>query len=411
MKNITELEESSQAKTALWELAREGARVMIQTALLQEQREFLEHHGHLMTDSGRKRFVKNGFLPERNVKMAAGSIPLKAPRVRDRKGDGDDGIVFSSKILPKFLRKTKELDELIPFLYLKGISTNDFSDVLTAMLGSSVTLSPASVVRLKKVWQDEFKDWTDRDLSGKEYVYWWADGVYFNSRIDGEKNCILVVIGATKSGNKEMLAIQSGFRESEISWRELLLDLKNRGLSQGPKLAIGDGALGFWKALRKEFPGTREQRCWVHKTANILDKMPKTVHCSAKKGIHEIYLSDSKENALRAFENFVSIFDAKYPKAVECLLKDKEETLAFYDFPAEHWAHIRSTNPIESTFATVRLRTNKTKGSGTSAETMTMVFKMIQSAEKRWRKLRGFKHIPLVLEGRRFINGVLDDAA
>ncbi len=410
MEKITGIEDRSQLKSALWELAREGARSMIQVALLQEQQEFLEQYGHNLTETGQKQFVKNGFLPERNIMMPAGNIPVNAPRIRDQSNQKSD-IQFSSKILPKYLRKTRELDDLIPFLYLKGISTNDFSEVLTAMLGSDVSVSPASVVRLKKVWSDEFEEWNSRSLKNKKYVYWWADGVYFNSRMDGERNCILVIIGATEAGNKEILAIQTGYRESEISWRELLMGLKKRGLSQGPKLATGDGALGFWKALRQEFSETIEQRCWVHKTANILDKFPQSLQASAKNKIHEIYMSDTKENALKSFDDFVSLYEAKYPKAVECLLKNKNETLAFYDFPADHWQHIRSSNPIESTFATVRLRTNKTKGSGTANETVTMVFKMIQSAEKRWRKLRGFKQILLVMEGRKFINGVLDIAA
>ena len=409
MDNISEIKDSGQSKSALWELAREGARVMIQAALIQEQQEFIEQHTHLLTETGRKRFVKNGFQPEREIQMPAGKIPVKAPRVRDR--NKEDDIQFTSHILPKYLRKTKELDELIPFLYLKGISTNDFSDVLTAMLGSDVSLSPASVVRLKSVWHTEFKEWSRRNLSGKRYVYWWADGVYFNSRMVDERNCVLVIIGATEAGKKEILAIQPGYRESELSWRELFLDLKKRGLSHGPKLATGDGALGFWKALRQEFPESCEQRCWVHKTANVLDKMPKSIQASAKKKIHEIYMSDTKEKALKAFDDFVSLYEAKYPKSVECLLRSKVETLAFYDFPAEHWQHIRSTNPIESTFATVKLRTYKTKGSGTAKETISMVFKLIQSAEKRWRKLRGFKQIPLVMEGKKFINGVLDKAA
>jgi len=410
MEKIKEINDGSQLKSALWELAREGARSMIQAALIQEQQEFLEQYGHHLTETGQKQFVKNGFLPERNLMMPAGNIPINAPRIRDQSKHKSD-IQFSSKILPKYLRKTKELDELIPFLYLKGISTNDFSEVLTAMLGDEVSVSPASVVRLKKVWSDEFEEWNNRSLKNKKYVYWWADGVYFNSRMDDARNCILVIIGATEAGNKEILAIQTGYRESEISWKELLTDLKKRGLSHGPKLATGDGALGFWKALRQVFPGVREQRCWVHKTANVLDKLPKSVQPSAKGKIHEIYMSDTKENALKAFDDFVSIYEAKYPKAVECLLKNKIETLAFYDFPAEHWQHIRSSNPIESTFATVRLRTNKTKGSGTANETVTMVFKMIQSAEKRWRKLRGFKQIPLVMIGKVFINGVLEKAA
>lgn len=409
MENIKEIKDEGQVKSALWELAQEGARTMIQAALIQEQAEFIEKHAHLLTEEGKKQIVKNGFLPERTIKTPAGDFPVKAPRIRNR--DLESDIKFTSQILPKYLRNSKELDELIPFLYLKGISTNDFSEVLTAMLGNQVSLSSSSVVRLKKVWSEEFSEWNNRSLQDKKYIYWWADGVYFNSRMDGEKNCILVIIGATDAGKKEVLAIQSGFRESEISWKEIFLDLKKRGLQNPPKLAIGDGALGFWKALRQIFPDTKEQRCWVHKTANVLDKIPKSIQPSAKSKIHEIYMADTRENALKAFDDFINLYEAKYPKATENIKKSKDETLAFYDFPAEHWQHIRSTNPIESTFATVRLRTYKTKGSGNSNETIAMVFKMIQSAEKRWRKLQGFRKIPLVLNGNIFINGVMDKAA
>lgn len=315
MEKITEIHNASQPKSALWELAKEGARQMIQAALIQEQQEFLEEYGHLITENNQQRFVKNGYLPERKIKMPVGNLPVKAPRIRDRSGEND--IRFCSKILPKYLRKSKEIDELIPYLYLKGISTNDFSDVLSQMLGSDVSLSPTTVVRLKKVWEDEFKDWNKRDLSHKKYVYWWADGVYFNSRMSGEKNCILVLMGATEDGKKEILAIYTGFRESSTSWQELFLDLKKRGLNTGPSLAIGDGALGFWKALRMEFPQAKEQRCWFHKSGNILDKMPTSVQTNAKLKIKDIYMADTKENALKAFDDFVHLYQAKYPKAVE----------------------------------------------------------------------------------------------
>lgn len=410
MKNVSEIKEFSQSNSVLWELAREGARTMIQAALIQEQEEFLANYSHLLDPDGRQLVVKNGYLPERNIKTSAGELPIKAPRVRRRQG-ADSVPEFSSSILPKYLRNSKEIDELIPFLYLKGISTNDFSEVLSKLLGTEVSMSASNVVRLKQVWNDEYSSWKEKDLSKKKYIYWWADGVYFNSRMDDNRNCILVIIGATEEGKKEIVAIENGFRESEISWREIFQDLKKRGLQTSPKLAIGDGALGFWKALRIEFPDTKEQRCWVHKTANVLDKFPKSLHASAKKKIHEIYLAETKEQALKEFENFVSLYESKYPNATNNILKDKNETLAFYDFPAEHWQHIRSTNPIESTFATVRLRTYKTKGSGTSKETLTMVFKMIQSAQKNWRRLRGFQKIVLVLNDYKFKNGVLVNAA
>jgi len=410
MENIAKVKDSSQAKSALWELAQKGAKEMIQAALILEQEEFLQEFQKRVTDEGLKRFVKNGFNPGREILMPGGKVPVKAPRVRDRQSGSDD-IRFESRILPKYLRKSKELDELIPFLYLKGVSTNDFSDVLSNLLGSETTLSTASVVGLKKIWHEEFQSWSQRDLAGKQYIYWWADGVYFKPRLEAEKTCVLVLIGATQSGEKELIAMQGGYRESELSWRELFLDLKNRGLESGPKLAIGDGALGFWKAIATDFPEASSQRCWIHKTANVLDKMPESIRMPAKSKIHEIYMAETKENALKAFDTFVSLYEAKYPKAVSCLIKDKLETLAFYDFPAEHWQHIRSTNPIESIFATIRLRTYKTKGSGKLKDTLSMAFKLVEAASKRWRKLRGFKKIPLVMTGRKFINGELADAA
>ena len=291
---------------------------------------------------------------------------------------------------------------------MRGISTNDFSEVLSSLLGSEVSLSAASVVRLKESWHQEFSDWNKRDLSDKKYVYWWVDGVYFNVRLENERGCILVIIGATETGEKELLAVHSGYQESEISWLEVLRDLKSRGLSSAPKLVTGDGALGFWKAMTQEYPEARGQRCWVHKTANVLDKMPKKYQPSAKQKIHEIYLAASKTDALKAFDKFVSTYQAKYSKAVECLIKDKETTLSFYDFPAEHWQHIRSTNPIESTFATVRLRTHKTKGSGSLRDATAMVFKLSLAAQKRWRRLRGHKKIPLVMAGKKFKDGLLE---
>lgn len=409
MKEVTDLAQYSQPKSILWEIAREGAREMIQRALIYEQEEFLRQHEDLLTEAGKQRLVKNGYQRQRTVQLPGGCIEIKAPRIRDR-GQGKK-IEFHSKILPKYLRRSTDLDEFIPFLYLKGISTNDFSEVLSNLLGQQITISPASIVRLKSSWISELEEWQKRDLSGKKYIYIWVDGVYFNSRMDGDKTCVLVAIGATDTGKKELLAIQAGFRESEISWKELLKDLKRRGLDSAPKLAIGDGALGFWKALKQEWPETLHQRCWVHKTANVLDKLPKSVQPSAKEKIHDIYLADTKENALKAFNDFVEIYGDKYPRATDCLIQSKSETLAFYDFPAEQWTHIRSTNPIESTFATVKLRTYKTKGCGTQKETLAMAFKLILSAEKSWRRLRGYNKIPLVLAGQKFKNGELVEAA
>ena len=410
MKKIQDIDQISQLKIKLWELAREGAQNMIQAALITERDEFLREHSDLLDENDRVRLVKNGFHRERTIQLSGGCITIGAPRVRDR-SEQREKIRFQSSILPKYLRRATDLDDFIPLLYLKGVSTNDFSEVLSNLLGQNVNFSPANVVRLKTVWQKEMLNWQERDLSGKEYIYMWVDGVYFNSRMDGEKSCVLVAIGATKSGHKELLAIQAGHRESEISWLELIRDLKSRGLTKAPRLATGDGALGFWKALKKEWPQTRPQRCWVHKTNNVLDKLPKSIQPGAKKKIQEIYMAETKEKALKAFDDFIAIYEAKYPKAVECLINSKEETLAFYDFPAEQWQHIRSTNPIESTFATVRLRTYKTKGSGTQKETLAMAFKLIMSAQRRWRRLRGYNKILLVMEGKKFENGVLVEAA
>ena len=298
------------------------------------------------------------------------------------------------------------MDEFIPFLYLKGISTGDFSEVLSQLTGNDVSLSPGTVVRLKEQWEEEYTRWSKRDLSDKRYVYWWVDGVYFNIRLEEERSCMLIIMGATADGKKELIAVEDGYRESSISWNNILLNLKSRGLREGPKLATGDGSLGFWNALSKEFSETKHQRCWVHRTANVLDKMPKSVQKQAKRQIHDIYLAPTKEEALKGFDKFVKLYEAKFPKAVQCLLKTKKETLAFYDFPAEHWRHIRSTNPIESTFATVRLRTHKTKGCGSRMASLTMVFKLVQAAEKRWQKLHSSNLIQMVLNDVKFIDGV-----
>ena len=292
------------------------------------------------------------------------------------------------------------------YLPKRTISTGGFSEALAALLGEDAKgLSASTITRLKKVWEDEYQEWNKRSLADKEYVYVWADGVHFNIRLEEDRQCILVLMGATKDGKKELIAIVDGYRESEQSWKSLLLDVKSRGLAIDPKLATGDGALGFWKALKKVFPKTREQRCWVHKMANVLDKMPKRLQAQAKAMLHEIWMSDTRENANKAFDLFLQTYQAKYPKACECLSKDLDVLLTFYDFPAEHWIHLRTTNPIESTFATVRLRTKRTKGCGTRTACLTMVFKLMQSAQKRWRVLNGSERLPDVIQGISFING------
>lgn len=391
---------------SLSELIHEGAEKLLKMAVMAECESFLENYSPLKDEQGRQRVVRNGYQKGRSIWTAAGELKIRVPRVEDRGDSEGDKLQFHSSLVPPYLRRAKELDEFIPYLYLRGISSGDFSGVLSHLLGQEVSLSANTVVRLKETWEGEYKFWEDRDLSGKRYVYFWADGVYFNVRLEDDRSCILVIIGVTEDGKKELVAVRDGHRESEISWQDVLMDLKRRGLRDGPLLAVGDGAMGFWKALAKEYPKTRPQRCWVHKTANVLDKLPKSVQAEAKRNIQEIYLAPSKEKALGALDDFVKLYEAKYPKAVACLLKDKDETLAFYDFPAEHWRHIRSTNPIESTFATVQLRTHKTKGCGSRLATLTMVFKLIQAAEKNWQRIHGFNLIPLVLSGAKFEDGV-----
>lgn len=314
---------------------------------------------------------------------------------------------FTSKILPPYLRKTKAIEELIPWLYLKGISTNDFPEALAALVGvDAAGLSPSTITRLVESWQAEHQAWSTRSLEGQRYVYLWADGIHFNIRLQEDRQCMLVLMGATPEGRKELIAIVDGHRESEESWKALLLDVKSRGLNIDPHLAIGDGALGFWKALPQVYPTTRTQRCWVHKMVNVLDKLPKRVQPQAKRMLHEIWMADTRADANRAFDLFLDTYRAKHPGATACLEKDREALLAFYDFPAEHWMHIRTTNPIENVFATVRLRTDKTKGSGSRVACLTMVFKLMQSASKRWRALNGSALIPDVIAGVQFTDGI-----
>ena len=394
------------ASDALTDVLREGARRMLREAVEAEVQEFLTRHAPLKDENNRQRVVRNGYLPERTIQTGLGDIAVTAPRVRDREG----AIRFSSQILPPYLRRTKSLAELLPWLYLRGISTGDFSSVLTSLLGQDAPgLSAATIQRLKESWKEDHRQWATRDLSNT-YVYLWADGIHFNVRMDEAHQCVLVVIGATADGKKELLAIQDGYRESEQSWQELLLDLKHRGLSVDPKLAVGDGALGFWKALPHVFGSTRGQRCWVHKTANVLNKLPKANQSKAKSALHQIWMADTKHAAHKALDTFVSAYAAKYPKAAACLAKDRDALLAFYDFPAEHWVHIRTTNPIESTFATVRHRTVKTRGCVSRESMLSMVFKLAVAAEQRWRRLKGSGRVGEVLRGVVFRDGVNEEA-
>lgn len=393
------------------EILREGAQRLLAQALEAEVEEHLRRFRELRDASNHRFVVRNGRLPERTIQSGIGPIRVRQPRVEDRR-PADERESFSSKILPPYLRRTKSMEDLIPWLYLKGISTGDFPEALCALLGPQAKgLSPNTITRLKDVWVNEYADFNRRSLFGKRYVYLWVDGIYFNVRLEEDRSCILVVMGATADGKKELLAVHDGVRESEQSWTEVLVDLKARGLKNGPDLAIGDGALGFWAALPKVFPKCRKQRCWVHKTANVLNYLPKKIQPSAKEKLHQIWMAETRKEARAAFDAFVETYRAKHPKAVECLVKDQQALLAFYDFPAEHWAHLRTTNPIESTFATVRLRTNKTKGCGTRLATLTMVFKLVQAAEKRWRKLNGYKLLEDVIRGVRFVDGIKENAA
>jgi putative transposase len=328
----------------LTEVLRSGARELLQQAVEAEVAEFVARHRELKDEQERQRVVRNGYRPERTIQTGIGEVRVKAPRARDRAGE----IKFQSNILPAYLRRTRSIEELLPWLYLKGLSTGDFSEALAALLGKDARgLSAATISRLKEVWKGEYERWSKRDLAGKEYVYLWADGVHFGVRLEDASQCILVIIGATADGKKELLAMLDGYRESAESWKELLLDLKQRGLTSAPKLAVGDGALGFWKALPQVFGSTREQRCWVHKTANVLNKLPKGQQAKAKAALHEIWMAESRTAAEEAFDHFLTSYEVKYAKAAECLAKDRDSLLTFYDFPAEHWIHIRTTNPIE----------------------------------------------------------------
>jgi len=358
------------------EILREGARKMLQAAIENEIEEYISKYRTLVSTEGKQLVTRNGYMPERTIHTGVEPLPIMRPRVDDRTLNQDNR--FTSMVLSKYMRRTPRIDSLIPLLYLKGISTNDFPSALSALIGEGAKgFSSSTIVRLKQIWEEEYETWSKRDLTGKQYAYFWIDGIHFNVRLDDDKSCILVIMGADSQGNKEFIAVSDGHRESKISWKEALLDLRNRGLSVDPKLVIGDGALGFWTAARETYgTTTKEQRCWVYKTANILDKMPKSQQGKTKSMIHEMYMSDTRLNALKAYDHFIETYSSKYPKAVECLLKDKEHLITFYDFPVIHWQHMQTTNPIESTFETIRLWTQKTRGCGSRTATLIMVYKL-----------------------------------
>lgn len=407
--NVTRLIQPGTFDDQLTQVLRNGAKALLAKAVEAEVADFLAKHAECKTEDGRQRVVRHGHLPEREVMTGIGPVAVRQPRIRDREAAaGDPGrIRFSPSILPPYIRRSKSIETLLPVLYLKGISTGDFSEALAALLGKDAAgLSASAIGRLKDGWLDEHAGWQKRDLSARRYVYVWADGIHLEARLEDEKQCILVLIGATPEGRKELVGFTDGARESAHDWRELLLDLKRRGLDAQPKLVIADGALGFWKAAGEVWPTAAEQRCWVHKTANILNKLPKSQQPKAKRALHEIWMAETKAAAETAFDAFIESYQLKYEKAADCLAKDRDTVLAFYDFPAEHWKHLRTTNPIESTFATVRHRTIRAKGCLSNRTALAMVFKLVEGAQKSWRRLDGHTQLPKLILGVKFADGL-----
>jgi len=406
--NIVALRQPDDIDDPLTNILRAGARQLLAQAVEIEVETFLATVKDLKLADGRARVVRHGYGPARTIATGIGPVEVARAKIRDRGAAGDgERIRFSSAILPLWARRTRSLDALLPVLYLRGISTGDFQEALTALLGKDApNLSPAVISRLTAEWQGEYERWQKRDLSARRYVYVWADGVFLQARMEDHGECMLVLIGATPEGKKELIGFQVGVRESAQSWRELLIDVKQRGLQIAPEIAVGDGALGFWKALDEVFPGTRHQRCWVHKTVNVLDKVPLSVQANMKNDLREVYWAPNRAAAEAAIDVFAEKYRAKYGRAVECLAKDRDALLAFYDFPAEHWDHLRTTNPIESVFATVRHRTVRTKGSLSSTTARLMVFKLVIAASKTWRRLKGTNQLPKVIAGVRFNDGI-----
>ena len=411
---ITSLHQPGSVLDPLTELAREGARQMLAAALEAEAASFVAQFAEERLPDGRQRVVRHGAGPERMIQTGIGPIPVQRPKVRDRAQGlpDDDKIRFSSNILPKWARRSKSLDALLPVLYLRGISTGDFQETLAALLGPDApNLSPGVIARLTGDWQKDYERWQHRDLSARRYVYIWADGVYLQARMEPQAECMLVILGATPEGKKELVGFQVGVRESARSWRELLVDIRARGLSVPAEIAVGDGAMGFWKALDEVFPGTRHQRCWVHKIANVLNKLPNSMQPTVKADLREIWQAETRAAAEAAVDIFAETYGAKYGKAVTCLTRDREALLASYDFPADHWDHLRTGNPIESVFATVRHRTVRTKGALSQKTAKLMVFKLVQAASKTWRRLKGANQLPLIIDGFTFTDGVANNDA
>jgi transposase-like protein len=406
--NVVPLRHPDEIDDPLTNILRTGARQLLAQAVEIEAETFLAAMKDLKLADGRDRVVRHGHGPTRTIQTGIGPVDVNRVKLRDR-GAASDGerIRFTSAILPLWARRTRSLDALLPVLYLRGISTGDFQEALTGLLGKNApNLSPAVISRLTAEWQGEYERWHNRDLSARRYVYVWADGVFLQARMEDHGECMLVLIGATPEGKKELIGFQVGVRESTQSWRELLIDVKRRGLQIAPEIAVGDGALGFWKALDEVFPGTRHQRCWVHKTVNVLNKVALSVQANMKKDLREVHRAPSRASADAAIDVFSEKYGAKYGKAVECLTKDRAALLAFYDFPAEHWDHLRTSNPIESVFATVRHRTVRTKGSLSPTTAKLMVFKLVIAASNTWRRLKGTNQLPKLIAGVRFTDGI-----
>ncbi len=410
--NVVRLRQPDDVDDPLTDVLRAGARRLLAQAVELEAEAFLAGMQELKLPDGRARLVRHGHGPERAIQTGIGAVGVARVKIRDRGAASDDDRVrFSSAILPKWSRRTRSLDALLPVLYLRGVSTGDFQEALTALLGKDApNLSPSVVSRLTAEWQAEYTRWQTRELSARRYVYIWADGVYLQARMENQAECMLVLIGATPEGRKELVGFQVGVRESAQSWRELLVEVKRHGLTIAPELAIGDGALGFWKAVEEIYPGTRHQRCWVHKTANVLNKVPKSVQAAMKDDLREIHGAPTRVAAEMAITVFNEKYGAKYPRAVACLIKDRDPLLTFFDFPAEHWDHLRTSNPIESVFATVRHRTVRTKGALSPTTARLMVFKLVMAASRTWRRLKGENQLPKVVAGVTFVDGteVLD---
>jgi putative transposase len=408
---VVSLRQKGVVDDPLTEILRAGARRLIAQAVEAEFETFLVANAEFFLPDGRQRVVRHGHDPVREIQTGIGPVEVQKPKARDRGATAGARIRFTSNILPKWARRTKSLDALLPVLYLRGISAGDFQEALSALLGKDApNLSTAVIARLKSEWEDEYRQWQKRDLSARHYVYVWADGVYLQARMEPQAECMLVLMGATPEGKKELIGFQTGMRESAQSWKELLVDLKARGLSIAPEIAAGDGALGFWKALDEAFPTTRHQRCWQHKTLNVLDKFPKSLQPNAHKDLREIWMSPDRASAEAAMMTFAEKYAPKYDKAVECLIKDRQALLTFFDFPADHWDHLRTSNPIESVFATVRHRTVRMKGALSQDTARLMVFKLVMAASTTWRRLKGQIQLPKVIRGVRFNNGIEDVA-